>query len=104
VPHLLVPYDDGAVEHSSCYVMPVVVDDDRRRDTVRQRLRDVHRIQTSVFYPAVHEFTAYRDRFGEQHLPQSERVARTEITIPLFAHLDDATQDRVVRALREELA
>jgi dTDP-4-amino-4,6-dideoxygalactose transaminase len=104
VPHLLVPYDDGAVGHSSCYVMPVVVDDDRRRDTVRRRLRDVHGIQTSVFYPAVHEFTAYRERFGEQHLPQSERVARTEITIPLFAHLDDATQDRVVRALREELA
>jgi dTDP-4-amino-4,6-dideoxygalactose transaminase len=104
VPHLLVPYDDGAVGHSSCYVMPVVVDDDRRRDTVRRRLRDVHGIQTSVFYPAVHEFTAYRNRFGEQHLPQSERVARTEITIPLFAHLDDSTQDRVVRALREELA
>jgi dTDP-4-amino-4,6-dideoxygalactose transaminase len=104
VPHLLVPYDDGAVGHSSCYVMPVVVDDDRRRDTVRRRLRDVHGIQTSVFHPAVHEFTAYRERFGKQHLPQSERVARTEITIPLFAHLDDATQDRVVRALREELA
>jgi dTDP-4-amino-4,6-dideoxygalactose transaminase len=102
--HLLVPYDDAAVEHSSCYVMPVIVDDDDRRDAVRQRLRDVHHIQTSVFYPAVHEFTAYRARFGEQHLPQSERVARTEITIPLFAHLDEATQDRVVGALREELA
>jgi dTDP-4-amino-4,6-dideoxygalactose transaminase len=102
--HLLVPYDDAAVEHSSCYVMPVIVDDDDRRDAVRQRLRDVHRIQTSVFYPAVHEFTAYRARFGDQQLPQSERVARTEITLPLFAHLDEATQDRVVGALREELA
>jgi dTDP-4-amino-4,6-dideoxygalactose transaminase len=104
LPHLLVPYDDASVERSSCYVMPIVVDDDGRRDAVRQRLRDVHHVQTSVFYPAVHEFTAYRARFGEQHLPQSERVARTEITIPLFAHLDEATQDRVVGALREELA
>jgi dTDP-4-amino-4,6-dideoxygalactose transaminase len=79
------------------------VEDDARRDAVRQRLRDEHGIQTSVFYPAVHEFTAYRSRFGEQHLPHSERVARTEITIPLFAHLDEATQDRVVGALREVL-
>jgi dTDP-4-amino-4,6-dideoxygalactose transaminase len=102
--HVLVPYDHAAVEHSSCYVMPVIVDDDDRRDAVRQRLRDVHHIQTSVFYPAVHEFTAYRARFGDQHLPQSEHVARTEITLPLFAHLDEATQDRVVGALREELA
>ena len=104
VPHLQVPYDATGVERSSCYVMPIVVDDDGRRDAVRRRLRDEHGIQTSVFYPAVHEFTAYRSRFGEQHLPQSERVARTEITIPLFAHLDEATQDRVVGALHEALA
>lgn len=103
LPHVLVPYDDAGVDRSSCYVMPIVVDDDDRRDVVRRRLRDEHGIQTSVFYPAVHEFTAYRSRFGEQHLPQSERVARTEITIPLFAHLDEATQDRVVGALREVL-
>ena len=103
LPHLLVPYDDVGVERSSCYVMPVVVDDDGRRASVRQRLRDEHGIQTSVFYPAVHEFTAYRSRFGVQHLPQTERVARTEITIPLFAHLDETTQDRVVGALREVL-
>ena len=84
--------------------MPIVVEDDGRRDEVRQRLRDEHGIQTSVFYPAVHEFTAYRSRFGEQRLPHSERVARTEITIPLFAHLDRATQDRVVGAVRAVLA
>jgi dTDP-4-amino-4,6-dideoxygalactose transaminase len=103
LPHLLVPYDDASVDRSSCYVMPIVVDDDGRRDAVRRHLRDEHGIQTSVFYPAVHEFTAYRSRFGEQHLPRTERVARTEITIPLFAHLDEATQDRVVGALREAL-
>ena len=103
VPHALVPYDDAGVERSSCYVMPIVVDDDGRRDAVRRRLRDEHGIQTSVFYPAVHEFTAYRSRFGDQRLPHSERVARTEITIPLFAHLNGATQDRVVDALRDVL-
>jgi dTDP-4-amino-4,6-dideoxygalactose transaminase len=99
-----VPYDDAGVARSSCYVMPILVDDDGRRDAVRTRLRDAHGIQTSVFYPAVHEFTAYRERFGAQSLPHTERVARTEITIPLFAHLDEAMQDRVVDGLREALA
>jgi dTDP-4-amino-4,6-dideoxygalactose transaminase len=104
MPHVLIPYGDEGVGRSSCYVMPILVDDDGRRDAVRRRLRDEHGIQTSVLYPAVHEFTAYRSRFGEQRLPHSERVARTEITIPLFAHLDEATQDRVVCALDEVLA
>jgi dTDP-4-amino-4,6-dideoxygalactose transaminase len=104
LPHVLLPYDDAGVDRSSCYVMPIVVDDDGRRDGVRRRLRDEHGIQTSVFYPAVHEFTAYRSRFGAQRLPHTERVARTEITIPLFAHLDEPMQDRVVGALREALA
>jgi dTDP-4-amino-4,6-dideoxygalactose transaminase len=104
LPGVLVPYDDEGVDRSSCYVMPIVVEDDGRRDAVRVRLRDEHGIQTSVFYPAVHEFTAYRSRFGEQHLPHAERVARTEITIPLFPHLDEVMQDRVVDGLREALA
>jgi dTDP-4-amino-4,6-dideoxygalactose transaminase len=104
LPGVLVPYDDAGVARSSCYVMPILVDDDGRRDAVRARLRDTHGIQTSVFYPAVHEFTAYRERFGAQGLPHTERVARTEITIPLFAHLDESMQDRVVDGLREALA
>jgi dTDP-4-amino-4,6-dideoxygalactose transaminase len=99
---VIVPYED--VEASSCYVMPILVEDDGRRDAVRTRLRDEHGIQTSVFYPAVHEFTEYRRRYGAQSLPHTERIARTEITLPLFAHLDEATLDRVTGALGEALA
>jgi dTDP-4-amino-4,6-dideoxygalactose transaminase len=61
-------------------------------------------VQTSVFYPAVHEFAAYRGRVPNVSLPKTERAARTEVTIPLFPHLTDDQQDRVVGALRQELA
>jgi dTDP-4-amino-4,6-dideoxygalactose transaminase len=101
---LSVPYRDDAVEHSTCYVMAVVVDDERRRDAVRRHLRERHGVQTSLFYPAVHEFTAYRERFGVPSLPRTEHIARAEITIPLFPDMDEATQDRVVGALAEALA
>jgi dTDP-4-amino-4,6-dideoxygalactose transaminase len=100
---LSLPYDDGDVERSTCYVMPVLVDDEERRDDVRRHLRDRHGVQTSVFYPAVHEFTAYRERFGSTRLPRAEHVARSEITIPLFPEMDEGTQDRVVAALAEAL-
>jgi dTDP-4-amino-4,6-dideoxygalactose transaminase len=103
LPDVVVPYHDADVGRASCYVMPILVDDDGRRDAVCHRLLAAHGIQTSVLYPAVHQLHAYRSRLGEQHVPHAERVARTEITIPLFAHLDEPMQDRVVDALREAL-
>jgi len=101
---LSLPYTDAHVERSTCYVMPVIVDDEARRDPVRRYLRERHGVQTSLLYPAVHEFTAYRERFGVPLLPRAEHIARSEITIPLFPEMDEATQDRVVAALAEALA
>jgi dTDP-4-amino-4,6-dideoxygalactose transaminase len=99
---VIVPYTDDAVAHSTCYVMPVLVEDHRRRDAVRAQMRS-RGVQTSIFYPAVHEFRAYRERFGTPPLPRTEYVARAEITLPLFPEMSEALQDRVVAALAEAL-
>lgn len=98
---LIIPYADEDVEHSSCYVMPVLVRDHARRDEIRLALREKHGVQTSIFYPAVHEFTAYRERFGVPSLPYTEHAARAEITIPLHMAMDDAALERVVAALED---
>jgi dTDP-4-amino-4,6-dideoxygalactose transaminase len=100
---VVVPYRDEDVARSSCYVMPVLLADGDRRPEVRTRLREEHGVQTSVLYPAIHEFTAYRGRPGTGPLPRSEHVARAEVTLPLFPGLDEATLDRVVDALRSVL-
>ncbi len=104
VPGVVVPFADERVESSSCYVMCVMVTDTDRQHSLRMGLRDTHGIQTSIFYPAVHEFTAYRSRFPGVSLPITELAARSQITLPLFPHLTEAQQDRVVAALRAELA
>ncbi len=96
------PYSDDDVERSSCYVMPVLVDDPERRDPLRALLLERHRVQTSVLYPALHEFTAYRELQPEP-LPRSELVARSELTLPLFPHLTEAQQDRVLAGVAESL-
>ena len=99
-----VPFTDDAVDHATCYVMPVLVDDPARRDAVRRHMRDRHGVQTSVLYPAVHEFTVYRNTHPATKLPWSEHVARAEITIPLYPEMSGSDQDRVVSALAEGLA
>jgi dTDP-4-amino-4,6-dideoxygalactose transaminase len=101
---LIVPYTDEAVERSSCYVMPVLVADSERRDEIRHELRERHGVQTSIFYPAVHEFTAYRERSQGLSLPHTEHAARAEITIPLHMAMDAAAQERVVAALKDVVA
>jgi dTDP-4-amino-4,6-dideoxygalactose transaminase len=100
---VIVPYDDESIEDSSCYVMPIFVDA-RRRDRFRVALREQHGVQTSVFYPAIHEFTAYRERRLGAALPRTELAARTEVTIPLFPHMTVQQQDRVIEAIDEEIA
>jgi dTDP-4-amino-4,6-dideoxygalactose transaminase len=67
-------------------------------------MRERHGVQTSLLYPAVHEFTAYRERYPGLELPRSERIARTEVTVPLYGFMTEEAQDRVVAALREALA
>jgi dTDP-4-amino-4,6-dideoxygalactose transaminase len=99
---VVVPYRDDEVAGSSCYVMPVMVDP-ALRDEVRRSLGE-RGVQTSIFYPAVHEFTAYRERFPGVSLPLTELAARSEITLPLYPHLSESDQDRVVEALAAALA
>jgi dTDP-4-amino-4,6-dideoxygalactose transaminase len=98
---IVVPYSDDAVDASSCYVMPVMLEDPELQVPLRQLMLERWGVQTSVLYPAVHEFSAYADT--GVRLPRAELAARTEITLPLFPHLGDADQDRVVTALSEGL-
>jgi dTDP-4-amino-4,6-dideoxygalactose transaminase len=100
---MTVPFTDESVDSSSCYILAIMIDEPARRNELRIALREGHEVQTSVFYPAIHEFTAYRERFGEIELPHTERAARAQVTLPLFTHMTDDQQDQVVAAVRTEM-
>jgi dTDP-4-amino-4,6-dideoxygalactose transaminase len=100
VPGVSVPYRHEEVDASSCYVMPVVLERSELRDPLRAFMLDERRVQTSILYPAIHEFSAYA---GEERLPRSELIARSELTLPLFPDLAEADQERVVAALADGL-
>jgi dTDP-4-amino-4,6-dideoxygalactose transaminase len=100
---LLVPFADADVPGSSCYVLPIMIEQDGRQAQVSARLRELG-IQTSIFYPSIHRFSAYRERFPDVSLPITELASRTELTLPFYPHMTHADQDRVVTALAEVLA
>lgn len=102
LPDLIVPFRDEDVSHSSCYIMPVMLRGPERRAAFRAALRE-RGIQTSVLYPAIHEFSAYRQRYPHVSLPRTEQAARCEVTLPLYPHMTEEDQGRVLAAVREAL-
>jgi dTDP-4-amino-4,6-dideoxygalactose transaminase len=103
LPGVTLPFRDEDVETSSCYVQAILLDDPSKRDEMRLRLRERHGIQTSLFYPPIHRFSAYRSRFPGISLPRTEAASSAEITIPLFTHMNEAQQERVIDAIAEEV-
>jgi dTDP-4-amino-4,6-dideoxygalactose transaminase len=73
------------------------------REAVRSALT-AERIQTSVHYPPIHRFTAYRTLGGTRALPRTEAVAERLLTLPLFGHMTDEQVDLVASALAAALA
>jgi dTDP-4-amino-4,6-dideoxygalactose transaminase len=100
VERIIVPFDDSEIAESSCYVIPIMLEQDGRQADVSRRLREAG-IQTSIFYPSIHLFTAYRERCPGVSLPVTELASRTELTLPFYPHMTHDDQDRVVTALAE---
>jgi dTDP-4-amino-4,6-dideoxygalactose transaminase len=102
VERLTLPYTDDDVGRSSCYVMPTLLDEGVDRREFRKGLSE-RGIQTSILYPAIHEFTEYRRRYPDVSLPRTEAAARTQVTLPLFPHMTEGQLDRVCDAVGELL-
>jgi dTDP-4-amino-4,6-dideoxygalactose transaminase len=59
-------------------------------------------IPTAIYYvKSMHQQTAYRDYpVAEGGLPASESLSADVISLPMHAYLDEATQERVIKAVR----
>ena len=74
------------------------------RDGLAAHLRE-QGIPTAMYYPKpLHMQTAYRDYpVGGNGLPATMAAAARVLSLPMHPDLDEATQDRIVQALREAL-
>jgi len=97
---IIVPFEDSEVATSSAYVLPIMLERDGEQARVSAELRE-RGIQTSIFYPSIHRFSAYRERFPDVSLPITELASRTELTLPFYPHMSNNDQDRVATALAE---
>jgi len=63
-------------------------------------------VPTAIYYTkSMHQQTAYRDfPVAEGGLPVSESLSEDVISLPMHAYLDEATQERVIQAVRGALS
>src|SRR5437764_1376228 len=62
-------------------------------------------IPTAIYYPkSMHQQTAYRSfPVADGGLPVSEKLSADVISLPMHAYLDEATQQRIIEAVRDAL-
>lgn len=83
--------------HLFCILLPSTVD----RELFRTALAE-QGIQTSMHYPPVHAFSIYAA--GAPQLPVTDEYARRTVTLPMFAHMTEAQQELVIRAVASALS
>jgi dTDP-4-amino-4,6-dideoxygalactose transaminase len=96
-PEIVVPFDPG--HRTSAHIMPVLLPEGCDRPKVMAEMRAAG-VQTSVHFPAIHQFEYYRRSYGDVLLPNTARFSARQLTLPLHPALDTADVERVVVALR----
>lgn len=101
-PEVSIPFASHA-GISSCHILPALLPANKERLAVMESLK-AGGIQTSIHYPPVHTFTAYRQVASGAHVPLTEDIAHREMTLPLFPTMKDEDVLSVVQGIRSALA
>src|SRR5437870_2895669 len=86
------------LKEPSYHIYPIVLATPEERDSVADLLK-AEGIQTSIHYPPIHHFSAFREASKEVHLPVTEAFAARELTLPLYPSLPPAQLDAIVSAV-----
>lgn len=93
-----IPPGSASAHHLAVVILPPGTD----RAELRRALAG-RGIQTSVHYPPIHTFSAYRE-LAARPLSRTDALAPRLLTLPLFPHITEAQVDHVIGALSAALA
>jgi len=99
-PQVAVPFQNHAGK-TSAHIMPILLPRETKRKEFIDSMKE-NGIQTSIHYPPIHTFTAYKDTMVWD-LPVTEEVAKREITLPLYPAMSNDDVVVVVSAIQASL-
>ena len=95
---VVMPFTPRADAEPAHHLAVIVLAEGSMRDEVRAAMAAAG-VQTSVHYPPIHQFTAYRDGRSQRALPVTESVASRLLTLPLYPHMSEADVSAVASAV-----
>ena len=102
VPQIGIPFA-GEQAGSACHILPVLLPEGVHRPDFMGAMK-TRGIQTSIHYPPIPEFSAYRATSGGlDGLPVTCAVSEREVTLPLYARMTFEQVHEVVRCVDEAL-
>ena len=102
-----VPFADSSDPHTlagvGVHLAVVLLPPGTNRSRVMEQLRAAG-IQTSIHYPCIHRFSAYRRKQERKDLSKTESLADRLLTLPLYPRLGIRDVSIIVAALSEAVA
>jgi dTDP-4-amino-4,6-dideoxygalactose transaminase len=92
-------YSAQPVNSGSYHIFPVLLPEGVARKDFMDSLRAAG-IQTSIHYPPIHQFSYHRRLLSGVALPQTERVAEREVTLPLYSSMSESQVELVLEAVK----
>lgn len=95
---ITLPHEYKGSKHGR-HIFPIWVDP-KKRDKILDYLKQKN-VGAVINYPAIHLFSFYRNAYGakEGQFPITERIANSEISLPLYSKLTDKEVDYVIKAV-----
>jgi dTDP-4-amino-4,6-dideoxygalactose transaminase len=84
----------------TCHIMPILLSKKVDRTALIERMME-DGIQTSIHYPSIQSFSAYKDKVGLT--PKSQYISEHELTLPLYPTMTMAEVDLVCDSLEKNL-
>ncbi|MFY9577991.1 MAG: DegT/DnrJ/EryC1/StrS family aminotransferase [Gaiellaceae bacterium] len=85
---MTIPFGREADVTPAHHLAVLVLPEGHERDEFRAALAE-RGIQTSVHYPPIHRFSAYRHLGSSRSLPVTEAIEPRLVTLPLYPHMSD---------------
>lgn len=102
VPQVGLPFA-GKQAGAACHILPVLLPEGTHRPDFMDAMK-TRGIQTSIHYPPIPEFSAYRATSGGMDgLPVTRAVSKREVTLPLYARMSLDDVRVVVQSVQESL-
>jgi dTDP-4-amino-4,6-dideoxygalactose transaminase len=100
IPVITIPYRHFSRGTPNYHIMPVLLSNNIDRKRLIESMKQ-DGVQTSIHYPAIQSFTAYKDKVNST--PKAEYVSVHELTLPLYPTMSHEEIDIVCDALLKGL-